>query len=214
MYSVPGVGRPATTSRGWRSTPRATTTAMLQRRHLSDAERRRLGCVGDEHRLSLSRPAVGGVQRAVYAGGTGDGNRGRTRPAIGSVDGLGTDAATMHAMDGSITDDPRPTPAAGSTGCAFPRARAIAFRSRFGTGTFARTQRRPGYPPSLAAEPVADSKHSHQWARLRFNVPPSGLPIAKYEVRIQRRRTIIHRRSPRPSSGASPAWPPARRRKP
>ena len=45
----------------------------------------------------------------------------------------------------------------------------------------------------MTVEPVADSKHSHQWARLRFNVPASvgQFGIARYEVRTSKTNPIV-----------------------
>ncbi len=101
----------------------------------------------------------------------------------GSVDGVGSDAATMHAMDGSITDDPAVSPGSGVDRLRFPPGASYRLQVEVRDEDFCQNQSLPGLPAELVAEPVADSKHSHQWARLRYNVPPSGLPIAKYEVR-------------------------------
>ena len=101
----------------------------------------------------------------------------------GSVDGLGSDAATMHAMDGSITDDPAANPGSGVDRLRFPPGASYRLQVEVRDGDYCKNQSLPGLPAELVAEPVADPKHSHHWARLRYNVPPSGLPIAKYEVR-------------------------------
>ena len=167
-------------------------------------EGRPVGRVGDGHRLSLSRPAVGGVQRAVFARGIRDGDRGRHPTGYGSVDGLGSDAATMHAMDGSITDDPAADPGSGVDRLRFPPGASYRLQVEVRDGEFCKNQSPPGLPAELVAEPVADSKHSHQWARLRYNVPPSGLPIAKYEVRYSAAAitaddpAVLHQGSSRP----------------
>jgi hypothetical protein len=42
----------------------------------------------------------------------------------------------------------------------------------------------PGTIPELVLEPSADVRHSHQWAHLRFEVPPSPRAIARYEMRV------------------------------
>ena len=101
----------------------------------------------------------------------------------GSVDGLGSDAATMHAMDGSITDDPAANPGNSVDRLRFPPGASYRLQVEVRDEDYCKNQSLPGRPADLIAEPVADSKHSHQWARLRYNVPPSGLPIAQYEVR-------------------------------
>jgi hypothetical protein len=101
----------------------------------------------------------------------------------GSVDGLGSDAAMMHAMDASITDDPAANPGSGVDRLRLPPGASYRLQVEVRDEEFCKNQSLPGLPGALAAEPAADSKHSHQWARLRYNVPSSGLPIAKYEVR-------------------------------
>ena len=53
--------------RGWRSTPRATTTRPSTTDTLPTPDERRLGHLGRGLRLSVSRPAFGRVQRAVHA---------------------------------------------------------------------------------------------------------------------------------------------------
>ena len=44
----------------------------------------------------------------------------------------------------------------------------------------------------LTAEPVADTKHSHEWAHLHFVVPPNSAGgISKYEVRTSSMAPIV-----------------------
>ena len=166
---VLGAGRPgrtATTSPGSRSTPRATTTPASTTTRYPTPIVERLGHVGDELRLSVPRPAVGRVQRPVHARQ----RRRRTRPmtpiGFGSVDGTDADAGAMHAMDGTITDDPQRR-AGQRRGSPAPRVDADRAAGGRGSGqTSARTTRRPSAPAAVTAEPVADPKHSHQWGRL------------------------------------------------
>ena len=89
---------------------------------------------------------LGGIRRCY---------RDRRRSAIGSVDGTGDRTPrTMHAMDGTITDDPRPPRAAVPTDCAF---RPGAELSPSGRGSGSR----------LLQEPVAARTSPASWSRSR-----------------------------------------------
>ena len=66
----------------------------------------------------------------------------------GSVDGLGSDAAMMHAMDGSITDDPAANPGSGVDRLRFPPGASYRLQVEVRDEEFCMTSRRPGYPAS------------------------------------------------------------------
>ena len=155
-------------------------------------------------RLSLSRPAVGGVQRSVHA----------RRPATllgdepvgyGSVDGTDADRR-RDARDGRH-DHRRSAGAPGSGADRLrhaPRRRRRVWRSRFGPCLHTPP---PDVPTELTAEPVADPKHSHQWGHLHFVVPakPAGRIAQVRGARqhepnpiARRRRHVLHPGPARP----------------
>jgi hypothetical protein len=113
-----------------------------------------------------------------------------TPVGFGSVDGTDADPGAMHAMDGSITDDPIGAPGSGAD------------RLRLSSTQTARVEVEvrpcldhppPDAPTELTVEPVSDPKHSHQWASLRFVVPPSAAQfgISRYEVRTSSAEPIV-----------------------
>ena len=103
-----------------------------------------------------------------------------------SVDGLDVDAGEMHAMDGSITDDPAGTPGSGADRLRYPPGAAYRLKVEVRDGDFCKDPNLPTAPAALTVEAVSDSKNSHHWGRLRYQVPSSGLEIAKYDVRYSR----------------------------
>ena len=113
-----------------------------------------------------------------------------TPVGFGSVDGTDADPGAMHAMDDTITDDPIGAPGSGAD-----RLRlAATVTSRLGVEVRPCPDNPPpGAPTGITVEPVADPKHSHEWARLLFNVPASvgQFGIARYEVRTSKTNPIV-----------------------
>ena len=64
----------------------------------------------------------------------------------GSVDGLGSDAATMHAMDDSITDDPAANPGSGVDRLRFPPGASYRLEVEVRDGDYCKNQSLPGLP--------------------------------------------------------------------
>jgi hypothetical protein len=113
-----------------------------------------------------------------------------TPVGFGSVDGTDANPGAMHAMDGSITDDPQLHPGSGAD------------RLRLSSTQTSRLevevrpclqQAPPDAPTEFTVEPVVDPKRSHQWGHLRFVVPPSAsrFPIERYEVRTSSDGPIV-----------------------
>ena len=127
-------------------------------------------------------PFTLGPEQALYSA--------MTPVGFGSVDGTDADPGAMHAMDGTITDDPIGAPGSGAD-----RLRlASTLTSRLGVEVRPCPDNPPpGAPTEVTVETVADPKHSHEWARLRFNVPASvgEFGIARYEVRTSKTNPIV-----------------------
>jgi hypothetical protein len=95
----------------------------------------------------------------------------------------------MHVMDGSISDDPQGAPGSGAD------------RLRMSATQTARLELEvrpclssapPEQPADVAAEPVLDPKHSHEWGHLRFVVPADAAGrVSRYEVRVSTERDPI-----------------------
>lgn len=102
---------------------------------------------------------------------------------FGSVDGTDPNAGMLHAMDGTITNDPAGTPGSGADRL---RISPLGYRLQVEVRgqDFCLNHNPPEAPTAVAAEPSTDPKHSHQWGRLSFVIPASELAIAKYEVRV------------------------------
>jgi hypothetical protein len=98
----------------------------------------------------------------------------------GSVDGIEPDAAQMHVMDGSITDDPVNSPGSGADRLRAPPGSTARLGIQFPN---CQEHAPPDAPAGLTTAPVADVKHSDRWGHLHFTVPASPVPLAKYEVR-------------------------------
>jgi hypothetical protein len=99
---------------------------------------------------------------------------------FGSVDGTDSNAGEMHAMDGTITDDP-----IGASGSGADRLR-LAGNASYRLEVEVRECEEhmpPGSPLELQAEPVTDPKHAHQWGHLNFLAPASERAVARYDVR-------------------------------
>jgi hypothetical protein len=107
---------------------------------------------------------------------------------FGSVDGTDADPGTMHAMDASITDDTQGAPGSGAD-----RLRMNAtFTSRLEIQVHACSdQAPPNAPGEVTVEPVADPKHSHEWAHLHFLASSAPTGIARYEVRVSSDQPIV-----------------------
>ena len=102
----------------------------------------------------------------------------------GSVDGLEPDAATMHTMDGTITDDPVNSPGSGADRLRMPPGSTTRLTLEVRDQDFCGSHAPPAMPSGITAAPVTDRMHSKQWAHLHFVVPSSELPIAGYDVRV------------------------------
>jgi len=113
-----------------------------------------------------------------------------TPVGFGSVDGTDADPSTLHAMDGSISDDPQGAPGSGADRLRLmsptqPARLELEVRPCVSGVT-------PDPPLELTAEPVADTKHSHEWAHLHFVVPQSAAGIvSRYEVRVSSMEPIV-----------------------
>jgi hypothetical protein len=103
-----------------------------------------------------------------------------TPVGFGSLDGTDPDAGAMRVMDASISDDPQ-----GASGSGADRLRLGATQtSRLELEVRpCLTNAPPDAPTDVTAAPVADSKHSHEWAHLHFAVPANRADISRYEVR-------------------------------
>jgi hypothetical protein len=101
----------------------------------------------------------------------------------GSVDGIEPDADQMHAMDGTITDDPVSSPGSGADRLRMPPGATARLTVEVRDEDFCGSHPPPGAPTGVTAAPVADVKHSQQWAHLHFIAPASDTVIANYEVR-------------------------------
>ncbi len=104
-----------------------------------------------------------------------------TPVGFGSVDGTDVNPGALHAMDGSITNDPQGSPGSGADrlrmGATQTSRLELEIRPCF-------SQSPPEAPLEFTVQPVIDPKHSHEWAHLHFVVPPSAAGgISRYEVR-------------------------------
>jgi hypothetical protein len=111
----------------------------------------------------------------------------------GSVDGLAPDAAVMHAMDSSISDDPIAARGSGADRLLMPPApdEQVRLAIEVRDLEFCANHLPPEMPAGLTVAPVDDPKHSHEWGRIHFVAPAHELPIAKYEVRTSTDDDII-----------------------
>jgi hypothetical protein len=104
----------------------------------------------------------------------------------GDVDGFGPSGGNLNPFTGAgvaITDDPTNTPGSGADRLRLTSASPYRFQVTVRDSSQCDAENPPGAPVGVAAMPVADEKHSHQWGTLRFTVPQSDGPIAHYEVR-------------------------------
>jgi hypothetical protein len=104
-----------------------------------------------------------------------------TPVGYGSVDGTDVNPGAMHAMDGSITDDPQGAPGSGADRLLM----SVTQTSRLDLEVRpCLSHMPPEAPTDVTAEPVVDPKHSHEWGHLHFVVPPNSAGgISMYEVR-------------------------------
>ena len=111
----------------------------------------------------------------------------------GSVDGLEPDAATMHVMDGSISDDPAGASGSGADWLRMPPAPDVQARVEVEVRDleFCSNHLAPDVPTELTVSRVDDPKHSHEWAHLHFVAPAHDLAVAKYEVRTSTDDTVV-----------------------
>jgi hypothetical protein len=108
----------------------------------------------------------------------------------GSVDGTDPAPGEMHAMDGAITNDPLAAAGSGADRLRWMPAASYRVELEVRDRDFCQSAAAPGAPGEVRTETFTDPKHSHQWGHLRFVVPPSELPIAKYEVRYSTEQII------------------------
>ncbi len=109
-----------------------------------------------------------------------------TQPSVyGDLDGLGV--RDSHAFgDGMITDDPINASGSGADRLRVHASGDYRFQATVRGPEICMPHAPPGIPTGFTARPVENEKHSHQWGRLHFVVPPSEQPIAHYEVRYSR----------------------------
>jgi hypothetical protein len=113
-----------------------------------------------------------------------------TPVGFGSVDGTDADPSMLHAMDGSITDDPQGSPGSGADRLRLMHATDTSRLSLEVRPCL--SQDPPDQPVDVTAEPVPDTKHSHEWAHLHFVVPANTAGgISKYEVRVSSMAPIV-----------------------
>ena len=146
-----------------------------------------VGRLGDGYRLSVSRSAVGRVQRAVHARRR-PGWPPRSNPSAMAPSTGGSDAA-HDARDGR--HDHRRSAASARQRCRptalSPGAHSFAWRSRFGMETIARTR---AARPARRAGRRAGRRFRNTLMSGRafaYNVPPSGLPHRQIRSALQRR---------------------------
>jgi hypothetical protein len=124
------------------------------------------------------QPSV--VFRVPFTVGASDRYWASQPEGFGSVDGTDPNAGEMHAMDGTITDDP--VVAAGSGADRLRLTAAASYRLEVEVRE-CEEHTPPEVPSDLSVAPVADPKHAHQWGRLSFLTPSSARSIARYDVR-------------------------------
>jgi len=126
----------------------------------------------------------------------------------GSVTGFGTDGGAVHALDGTITNDPAGAPGSGADRFRLMPGKDYRLRvsvrggdamggmggmgggsgagGTAGSGPTDTCRTPPSVPGALAVAPSADAKHSHEWGHLHFLVPESAQQIHHYEVRVSK----------------------------
>ena len=92
-----------------------------------------------------------------------------TPVGFGSVDGTDANPGALHAMDGSITNDPQGAPGSGADRLRMSATQTS--RLELEVRPCFEPRRRPRLRWSSPAEPVIDPKHSHEWGHLHFVVP-------------------------------------------
>jgi hypothetical protein len=101
----------------------------------------------------------------------------------GSVHGFGEDGGVMHPLDGLITNDPQLAAGSGADRLRLIAPRDYRFKIDIKDPQFCAGMAAPEEPAGVAATPVLEDKHVHEWGVLRFTVPRSERAIARYEVR-------------------------------
>jgi hypothetical protein len=110
-----------------------------------------------------------------------------TPVGFGSVDGTEANPGALHMMDGTITDDAQGAPGSGADRLRWVATHRLELEVRPCLSGAALEA-----PGDVNAEPVVDPKHSHEWARLRFVVPPNSAGrITRYDVRVSTDRDPI-----------------------
>jgi hypothetical protein len=108
---------------------------------------------------------------------------------FGSVDGTDANPGSLHAMDGTITNDPQGAPGSGADRLRLSATQTTRLELEVRPCL---SSAPPQAPTDVSADPVADPKHSHEWGRLRFVVPSDAAGrISRYDVRVSTERDPI-----------------------
>ena len=189
MFSVPADVARRRLRRVPRDQHRGRLQRDLQQHRLPDAAVERVGLVGDELRLPVPRPAVGRVRDSVHARAGRDvldDDAGRLR--LRRRHRRGSQRAARHGR----IDHRRSAGRAGQRRRSPPPDDATEPARLSLEVRPCVSELPPAAPTDLTAEPVADTKHSHEWAHLHFVVPPSSAGgISKYEVRVSSMAPIV-----------------------
>jgi hypothetical protein len=109
-----------------------------------------------------------------------------TPKGYGDGDGFGPSGGTLYPMDARITDDPATMPGSGADRLRLIAPNDYRFQVNVRNLDVCQTAATPAVPTMVSATVTGDKKHSHQWGRLRFQVPTSTHPIDHYEVRYSK----------------------------
>jgi hypothetical protein len=134
-----------------------------------------------------------------------------TSPSFyGDPDGFGPAGGVMHPMDGNITDAPTVATARGSGADRLQLVGTADYRFQVTVRgpELCEAHAPPAAPTMVRANPVANTKHSHEWGTLHFVVPASETPILHYEVKLNTSADPITVASPESFARAFPAYAP------
>ena len=95
----------------------------------------------------------------------------------------GTDGEMRNMTDGMITDDPVNAPGSGADRV-YLAGDGWRFRVEVTSPAFCEGNQAPAPIADFSVAPMADDKHSHEWATLTFSVPFEDKAIDRYEVRV------------------------------
>jgi hypothetical protein len=127
------------------------------------------------------QPSV--VYSVPFTIGTVNEFSGRDPVGYGSVDGLEADAASMHVMDTTITDDPAKSPGSGADRLRMPPGDTDRLHVSVSE---CKAHEPPATPGGFSVKPVDDPKHSYQWGHIEFVAPASEMKITRYDVRYSK----------------------------